>query len=519
MPLSARFRSLVAAVCAAVLLPLAVGCGGGSGGDPGADPAAIVPGGAAVYLEGNLKPGDDVKQLAKKLSGEDDPGGAIKRAIEKQARKTDKDFKFSDDVEPWLGDRVGVFLPRLQAGESPAGIVVPTKDPDKAKEFLEKELRSPGEDGQKPQIVERTHRDTKYLVDTTDDQGVAIVDDYAVFGSDAAIKGTLDAQEGESLAESSEYEKARNAVEEDRVGFVYLRLSQIFSSLGPQGAAARQVFKGFGETVAIGLNGDPSTIKVESAALGVSGKDGGGAGPGDVLAELPASAWVAAGVSDVGGRIQRAIEQFTQLGALGGQDPERLLDQIEREFGIDPRRDIAAWMGDIGVFAFGDSLAELGGGMVAKVKDAGAARRAFPRITRFLRRTVKVGTRPLSRSGIAQGVTLRSPQLPLPVHLALTDDDRFIVAVTNAALSQALQRTEPLGESAPFKEAAGKLGGLEPAVFLNFQPLAALLDSTGQGSDPTVAKIREALGRLTTLAAGTKREGDIARGRLVVGVK
>ena len=519
MPLSPRLlRPAAAALAAAATVSVLAACGGGSGGDPAADPAAVVPAGAAVYFETNLKPGEDVEELAKKLSGEDDPGGAIKRAIEKEARETDKDFKFSEDVDPWLGERLGVFVPRVQAGDSPAAIIAPTEDADKAKEFLEAELRSPGEDGEKPQVVERTHRDTKYLVDTTDDEGVAIVDDYAVFGSDAAIKGALDASEGESLAESSEYEKARDAVESDQVGFVYLRLSQIFSSLGPQGAAARQVFKGFGDTIAVGLNGDPSTITVESAALGVS-EGGGPAGPGEVLPQLPANAWVAAGVADVGARITQAIEQFSQLGALGGQDPEQLLDQLEAQLGIDPRRDLAAWMGDVGFFAFGDTPAEIGGGMVATVKDAGAARKALPRITRFLRQVADVRTQPLSQGGVDSGVTLSSPQLPLPVHLALTDDDRFVVAVTDAALEEALDASEPLGESAAFKEAAGKLEGLEPSLFLDFAPLVELLDATGQGSDPTVARLRKGLERLTTLIAGAKLEGDASRGRVIVGVK
>ena len=518
MPLSRRLLRPVAALAAALSVLVLAACGGGSGGDPSADPAAIVPAGAAFYMEANLAPGDDITELAKKLSGEEDPGGAIKREIEKEARKTDKDFKFADDIDPWLGDRLGLFVPRVSAGESPAAIVAPTEDADKAKEFLERELRQPGDDGQKPQVVERTHRDTQYLVDTTDDEGVAIVDDYAVFGSDAAIKGVIDANEGDALADSSEYEKARDAVEEDEVGFVYVRLSQIFSSLGPQGAAARQVFKGFGDTLAVGLDGDASSVRVESAALGVSG-DGAAAGPGEVLPDLPASAWLAAGVEDVGARIQQAIDQFSQLGALGGQDPEQLLDQLEAQLGIDPRRDLAAWMGDVGVFAMGDTLAEIGGGLVASVKQPAAARRALPRIERFLRRVAQVRTRRLSRPGVESGFTLRSADIPLPVHVALTDDDRFIVAVTNPALDAALSGAEPLGESAPFKEAAGKLSGLPPALFVNFDPIASLVDATGQGSDPTVAKARKALDRLTTLVAGSKREGDTTRGRLIVGVK
>src|SRR5687767_10120402 len=140
MPLFPRLLRPAAALAAAATLPLAA-CGGGSGGDPNADPAAVVPAGAAVYFEANLKPGDDITELAKKLSGEEDPGGALKSAIEKEARETDKDFSFSDDVDPWLGDRIGVFVPRVAAtGDTPAALIAPTEDADKAKEFLEEEL-------------------------------------------------------------------------------------------------------------------------------------------------------------------------------------------------------------------------------------------------------------------------------------------------------------------------------------------------------------------------------------------
>jgi hypothetical protein len=519
MPLSARLSRFAAGVLAAASVSVLAACGG-SGGDPSADPAALVPARAPVYVEANLKPGDDVEELAKKLSGEEDPGGAIKRAIEKEARENDKSFKYADDIEPWLGERAAFFLVGLRSGDdSPVGLVMPTKDADKAKKFLESRLRRAGSDGDKPQVVERTHRDTKYLVDTSDDEGVAIVDDYAVFGSDAALKGAIDAREGESLAESSEYDKARKSVEEDKVGFVYVRLSQLFSGLGPQGAAARQALSGVGETFAAGLDGDANAIQVESTSLGVDGEAGPG-GPGKVFAQLPSSSWAAAGVADFGGQLQRTIQQFTQLGALGGQDPEQLLDQLEAQLGIDPRRDLAAWMGDVGFFVFGDKPAELGGGLVATTKDAAATRRSIPRIATFLERVAQVRSRPLNRGGIDTGVTLTAPQLPLPIHMALTDDDRFIVAVTDPALAQTLRNTEPLGESQAYKDAQGTLGdGLQPTLFMNFEPIRSLVDATGAAEDKSAAQFRKALDKLTTLVAGTKREGETARGRLVVGVK
>lgn len=500
---------------------LALAACGGSGGDPSADPAALVPAGSAVYVEATLKPDDDAKELAKKISGEEDPGAAFKRWFEKEVADENPGFKFSEDIDPWLGERVGIFVPRVSPGaDTAAGAIFATEDADQAEEKLEEILRQ-GDGGQKPRVETRTHRDTEYFVDASDQDAAGIVDDYAVVGNDAAVKAVIDqaAGDSDSLADTSEYEKAREAVESDGLGFVYVRLSQVFSSLGPQGAAARQVLGGLGETIAIGLDGDESKIEVESAALGVDG-EAAATGAGEIMGELPASAWLAAGAADVGARIEQAIEQFSQLGALGGQDPQQLLDQIEAQLGIDPRRDLAAWMGDVGFFAFGDTLGEAGAGLIAASKDPAATRRAIPRLARFVSAAAGMRARPLERGGIDTGVTLTSPELPVPVHMALTDDERFIAAVTDPALAQALQKTDPLGETQPFKDASSSLGDdIEPQLFVNFAPLAGFAEGVGAGGEPAGRQLVEALKKLTTLAAGSKREGDVSRGRLVVGVK
>jgi Protein of unknown function (DUF3352) len=519
MALSTRLsRSLAVPALASAL---ALGACGGSGGDPAADPAAIVPAGSPVYIEANLKPGDDVKELATKLSGEEDPGAAFKRWFEREAADETPDFKFSEDVDPWLGERAGIFVPRVSpGGETAVGAIFSTKDADKAKESLEEILRQ-GDKGEKPRVETRKHRDAEYFIDTTDGDATAIVDEYAVAGNEAAIKSVIDQSSGDAdaLSDTSEYKKARDSIEADGMGFVYVRLSQLFSSLGPQGAALRQGFGGLGETIAVGFDADATKMQAESASLGVTGESA-AAGPGDVLAELPASAWFAAGAADVGGRIEQAIEQFGQLGALGGQDPEQLLDTIEQQFGIDPRRDLASWMGDIGIFAFGDTLTQAGGGLIAQSKSPAATRRAIPRLARFVRDLAGMRVRPLTRSGVDTGVTLVSPQLPVPIHMALTDDERFILAVTNPGLAQALQKTDPLGESKPFQDATAALGdGIEPQVFLNFEPLSKFAEGLGAGSRPGGKKFLEALNKLTTMSAGSKREGDVSRGRIVVGVK
>ncbi|HEX8207160.1 MAG TPA: DUF3352 domain-containing protein [Solirubrobacteraceae bacterium] len=494
---------------------------GGSGGDPSADPSAVVPAGSPFYVEVNLKPGDDVKELAKKLSGEEDPGKAFKSWFEKEVADENPGFKFSEDVDPWLGEKVGVFAPRVSAGgDNAVGAIFSTKDADKAEEKLE-EIIKQGEGGEKPRVTTRKHEDTEYFVDTTDGDAAAIVDDYAVAGNEAAIKSVIDQASGDAdaLSDTSEYKKARDSVEADGLGFVYVRLSQLFSGLGPQGAALRQGLGGLGETLAVGFDADESKMQAETASLGVKG-EATTTDPGKVLAELPASSWLALGVADVGGQIEKAIAQFSQLGALGGTDPEKLLDQIEQQLGLDPRRDLASWMGDVGIFVFGDTLAEAGGGLIATTKDAGAARRAIPRIARFLRQVANLRVQPLNRGGVDVGVTLRDPGVPVPIHMALTDDERFIVAVTDPGLAQALQDTDPLGESQAFKDAAGTLGdGIKPQAFLNFAQLATFAEGVGAGAQPAGQKFVNALKKLTTMAAGSKREGDILRGKFVVGVK
>jgi hypothetical protein len=104
--------------------------------------------------------------------------------------------------------------------------------------------------------------------------------------------------------------------------------------------------------------------------------------------------------------------------------------------------------------------------------------------------------------------------------MALTDNDEFVVAVTDNALAEALGGGSTLGDAQPYKDAAGKLGdGLQPMLFMDFAPMRSLVDASGAGSNPNVARASEGLDRLTTLVAGTKRDGDTSSGRIVVGVK
>jgi hypothetical protein len=509
--------SLPLALAAAAL---AAGCGG-SGGDPDADPAAIVPAGAPVYLEATLESDDDFDAVAKKLSGADDPGGELKKLFERSANEGGGDFKWDEDIAPWIGDRVAVFFTSFENGgdDAQGAVVATTEDADKAQEALEKELSEKDEgDERDPQVAERSHKDVEYKVDTANDNAFAIVEDYAVFGSEAGVKGAIDAAEGESLADADAFKKARDQVDDDALGMGYVRISTLLGSLGPQGAAAREALGQTGDTVAFALDAEDDAIELDVAALGVKGA--GGSGPGSMLAQMPGDAWLAGGTAAIGKQLEQALQQVGQLSALGGTDLDGLLGTIQRQTGIDLREDLLSWMGDGAVFVRGSGLADIGGAVVIQSTDAAKSRALIPKLRRLARGLSDMTVRDLSADGVDAGLTVRAGDMPLPIHIAAAGE-KFVIAVTDGALEAALRPSGSLGDSDAFKQAADRLGdGLEPALFADLAPIRQLVESAGQiGSDPDAQQVKRVLDQLTTVVAGGKRDGDVQRFKLSVGVK
>jgi hypothetical protein len=514
-----------------LLLPLAAiaglaGCGG-SGGDPDADPAAVVPARAPIYLEASVKADDDFEAVAKKLSGSENPNAEIKRLFERAVNEGGGDFKWDEDVKPWIGDRVGIYITALnpEGEDADAAFVAPTEDADKAQEFLEKDLAEKGDgDEQEPKVADRKYKDTEYKVDTANNEAVAILDDYAVYGTEQAVKGGIDATEGEGLADADAFKKARDQVEDDALGFGYVRLSTLFSSLGPQGAAARQLLGQSGDTVAFSLDAEENEISAEVATLGA--KDGGPTGPGAVLPSLPGDAWVAAGSADIGAQFEKQLQQFSQLGAFGGVNVDQVLEQFRSQTGLDVREDVLSWMGDAGIYVAGQGLSDIGGALVVQSKDAAKSEDFVAALPRLIRRfgQGQVTARSLEPSGgvdFDRGVQLRASGLPLPISIVAAGE-RFVIAVGGTALEAALKPAEALKDSAAFKDAAEKLEeGIEPQLFVNMDPIRQLLDATGAWARAGAEgeKAKRAIEQLTTIAAGSKREGDVARGELSVGVK
>src|SRR5215212_9287769 len=105
----ARLLVLPALLLIAVLL---AACGG-AGGASDADPAKAVPAGAAIYIEGVVRPEgdqrDDVLDAARKVLRIDDPEAKLRELIDQGLDESDSpDGSYDTDIAPWLGKKAAV---------------------------------------------------------------------------------------------------------------------------------------------------------------------------------------------------------------------------------------------------------------------------------------------------------------------------------------------------------------------------------------------------------------------------
>ena len=514
-----RARAVLAAGATLALAGFGIGCGE-SGGNPDADPAAVVPSGAPIYLEATVQPEgsqrDEVEAVLKKVMRTSDPSAKLKQAFNDSARKDN--VQFDRDVKPWLGKRVGLFFTSFgRNGQNADGAaVIATDDQDAALKTLRK-----GEKG----LREKTYKDTKYQV-SRDDTAIAGIGDYAVIGSEAGVRAVIETKDdsGRSLAKNDQYTKTRDEAG-DGIGFAYFDPNALLNAVASGGgvnstaiAPLRQVLAGQGtKSVGASVNAQSDGFSITTAALGAKASK---VAPGNASAALkgvPGDSWLAVGVGNIGGQLEQALRQFAQIGGLAGTNVDQVLEQLRQQSGLDVRKDLLAWMGDGAIFVRGESLGDIGGGLIVDSKDPKSTQRGISRVARLLRRQGQTVTRVSGIGGVDVGISLQAKQ-GIDVYL-VSAGDKFIAAVGRGALEAALKPSSTLGDDAGFKAASAKLDGLDPLLYFELQPVLTLADSAGAGNDAGFQKAKPYLQAFTALVAGTKREGDVSRGKVFVGVK
>ena len=511
------------AAVAAVVLPLA-GCGGASssaGGDPGADPAAFVPASAPAYVEAQIQPDGELGANARSVAGRilhtGDPAGRITALIDRGLK--DQGRTYAQDVEPWLGKRAGIAVTGLRGSSRPDGVAaLASKDDDAAGRFV---------DGLKD-ATKRTYRDVDYRVTHDGDLAAAVVDHVVLVGSEPGLKSAIDARSGDTLADAKNFKEARETVGTDGLGFVYADPARIFDlvqrampggrSGGAGGAPAPQALKGLLagsglRSFAASLDVAKDALHVDAAVIGLRTQAGAGDGPG-AAAAVPAGSWLSVGVGDLGGTVQRALAGFGKGGgATGGLDPQALLQGLQSGLGVDVQKDLLSWMGDAAIFVRGTTRSDLGGALVVTSKDPAKSKASIATLRRLLQ---MIGARPKELTGVngATGLTLSTRSGAVEI---AAKDDKFVIAYGPGALRDALAPRSALGDSAPFKTAAGLLQGAKPSLFLDTPQLVKLLGAAA-GNDPGFAKARPTLEAFGPAAAAVTSSGDVTRLKAAIAV-
>lgn len=519
--MSSRLLSRRAAAGLAVAVTtLAAGCGGESG-NADVDPASVLPANAPVYVEVTVRPDGDLKAnveaAARKVLRTDDPGGAIIKAFDKAiADETDKK-NFKDDIDPWLGNKIGVAITSLRNVQEPDfALAIASKDNDKAIESLEDKNTSEAE-----------YEGVKYLKQKSDGTVAGPVGDTIVIGTEAAFKSAVDAEKGDrQLDDSKGLQDARKGISEDEaLGFVYVDLAQGLAALSAsQPLIASQLdplkkLLGGASTLSAAIAVADDAIRVETAQIG--GPAGAVTGdPAKTLASLPAGTVLGLGLGEVGAALKQGIDQIASVGPIAGQDPQALLSGLETQLGLSVEKDLLSWMGEGAVFVRGKSVADIGGGLLVRSTDPATTKKTLAKLPGLLR---QFGAPVTAKAPDGAEAGFRVPlQSGGGIELLVgLKDDRFVIGVGPGLVKQTLEASAGgrLGDDAAFKAAAAKLGdGIQPSFYLDLPTVVNFL-ALAVGSDADFAKAKPYLDAFTAVVAGGKRDGDTNRFRIVLGLK
>lgn len=507
-------RVLLTLTALITAIVVAAGCGQDDVSSSAA--AGLAPAGSLMYGEATLEPDGDQKaaidSIVEKFPGEGGAGERIRELLEQAFAESDAGVSYAKDVEPWLGDEAAFFVSRLSAdgSDGDGALLLAAEDEEKAQAAIEKAV----EDG-KP----ASYEGTDYIVE--DGGAAGVVDGWAVFGTERGFKDVVDVADGESsIEDDDDFQRTLEDAPDERLGYLYFNTPVFMKQLESSAAGAQlgQFREFFKEPFLATMNVDESGVRFEAtvpkslaAAFPVVAEGG------DLVGDLPADSWLALAQPELG----RTLEQYLDLFGvqLGGR--ELIEQQFQAATGLDLQEDVISWMGDWGLFVRGETVADLSGALIVETSDEAASGRVIDTIAGYLRSSADSGDKvlPLQLSGGGEGVTLRSTDVPEPMHL-FQRDGKVVFAYGDSAAEDAFSPAQKLADSADFSRAEDALGDdYNVSFYMAVGPILALADSAGAASDVEWQEIKQYLEPLGALVGGAREDGDNLRSSFAVTVE
>ncbi len=516
-----RARALIVALAAAAALGIsACGAGGGSGlADD--DPATLAPADAPFYLQATLRPEGkakaNVEGLASTVSGYDDPFerlvSYIDQDINDQPTLSGKHLSFEKDIDPWLGAKVGVFVEGF-SGDPPAAGIVQTEDSSAARQFLD--------DTKKKTDTDRTYKGVHYTVQGDDYVATGLVGDFLVIGAEPAFKKVVDVSKGsDSLADQSAFTDALGDAPSGSVADGYLDLEKVGNAIQANDpASARGLRASLGDTsgksALFSLVPNADSLQLDATTDVDQSFTGGDLA--SLIGSFPAESFASVGLPDLGGLINRTIDQLDQAGVPGVN--RAAIEQRLSEAGIS-LDDVTSALGDLGVFVGGESRSSLQGAAVITTKDPSAAAKLISKITTITGLAQLSGSSGIQPAPIGTGISVSDPKElgPQPL-IVTTKGDRIAIGYGKQATVQALKGGgAKLSDDPTYKEGVDALGGEGVSGYLSLPRVFGLADRLGARRDPDYRQARPYLQHLSYLIFGGEDQGDRSSSKIVVGVR
>jgi hypothetical protein len=570
-PRPGRRSHFAAALLALALSAAAAGCGSSHAGGTGTDPAGAIPASAPLYAGAIVRPTGSERTAAsaagRALSHQADPYLRLLAALQTPGSPP---LDFNRDVAPWLGANAGIFLGSLNASEqskigtllaglarellggtSAAGafpfsahgiqgaIVLDTSDTGKARSFLESQARRAGAHA-------AAYRGVAYQVGP-EGTAFAVVHGLAVIGSVGALQSVIDTTlGGPSLAQSTGYAKLVALAPPGTLAHVYVDPGASKGATASQGSAGLLgLLAGTRETNisfvpsagSIALDFDtlaspPAASASAPASGGLLGSSSEGA---QAAGELPSESWLAVGLGNVGASLGNDVGGLRSLvsaaGSLGGSGTEAqasagltlngVLEAIFKPLSAlgadsaEARRDFASWMGSAGIFASGTSLVDLKAGIVIASKNPSLSRAAVGELGGLLRKS-GASVAPVTIAGAEAAVSVALTGLPVTLDVvdarAANGQTKFVIGLSEASVTAALNPSGTLSSSAPYSAASTALGeGIRPSLSLDVPTFLGLLEGLGLSEEPSISKLVPYLRSLTTVSGGGRSLGEGAQ--------
>lgn len=520
-PVKARLVPTVALATAAIAFVLA-GCGD-EGGGSSSDPASLAPAKSPLYIEAVLQPEGElqtnVEALAQSLAGVDDLGETIVSELESSASDSGEELDFDKEIEPWLGEKGGMFFQRYDGDDFTGyGIAVQTTDAEASQTFIDKQSESsddPVEDG--------SYEGVDYKIESDDGTTVGVIGDFVAIAEDErTFKTMVDTSDGEALADEETFANTFDAASGGSLADVFVDVGGLIDqSGGTVDPEAKQFLDSAGidaaeATAVASLIPGSDRIEIEvSSDLGGESPPTGDASA--LLGSLPGDSLVAFAVADFGDRFSEAIDQIDANG-IPGQVPPKKFKSTLKEAGIDVEK-ISASVSDLGAFATGSSESSLAGAAVLTTTDSEEAANTVSNIGLLLRATGAPGVTAIS--GKASGFSIRDPELGDKPLVIAAQGERIAIAYGLPAATRALAASSgsTLADDPTYKEAVGALGGTPIGGFVDGPAALGLAGALIPADDQEgFREARPYLEKIDYLAIGSSSSGDLATLKLIAGV-